>query len=51
MKRSFIGVSSESVYINVQLQLTAGGDGPPGVSQGGVRKAAGLGVRLEEVAS
>lgn len=40
-----------SADISIQLQLTAGGDGPPGVSQAGVGQAAGLGVRLEEAAA
>lgn len=37
--------------VNTRLQLTACGVGPPGVSQAGVGQAAGLGVRLQEVAA
>lgn len=37
--------------VSTRLQLTAGGAGPPGVPQAGVGQAAGLGVRLQEVAA
>lgn len=47
----FFFINIRSVYVNIQLQLTARGGGLPGVSQAGFRQAAGLGIRLEEAAA